>query len=163
MIAKISLKTMVVITCVLVVIALVTTYIVTSTLNPLEVYRRGSVVGIIIVSLATLYLVALLFALLQTSMLRRMIRASTGQDPDDVRCPACGNPLLAFMGSHGYPVQCPSCGKLWHNGPACYSKGLPKIVKIALGTVCPECRGSQPDPEAELLRDLRDDLERSSK
>ena len=163
MTAKYKPKTLIRYGVVLVVIALVTTFIVTSTLNPLEVYKSGSVVGIIVISLTASSLVGLSFSLIIIIMLRHLLRASTGQDPDDVRCQACSNPLLAFAGSHGNLIQCRSCGKWYHNGPACYSKGLPRVVRSPLGTVCPECRDKQSAPEDELYRNLRSDLERLSK
>lgn len=147
---------------VVVIIALITTYVITSTLNPLEVYRSGSVLGMFVVSLAALNVLGSSLMLIQSTMMRKMIRATTGQDPDDVRCPGCGEPLLKLMGTYGQLIRCPNprCGKWWHNGPRCYSKGLPKVVRVPFGTMCPECRGRDSTPEDDLLKELRRGLDR---
>lgn len=144
---------------VLVVLALATTYVVTSGLNPLDVYKSGSVLGIVVVSFAALHLVSSTLIAIHSITTRYAIRITSGRDPDDVRCSGCGNPLLTFVGSHGQPIRCSECGEWWHNGPSCYSKGLPKVVRMSFGTVCPACRESNSTSEDKLLEELRKDLD----
>ncbi len=140
---------------VLIVVTLVATYVATSSLNPLAVYSSHSIVAKIIVSLSGLYLVLALFALLGVRLMRFYIGITAGKPADDILCPGCGLPLMPFVSSHGQPLLCPKCRTWWHNGPACYSKGLERRVTATFTTLCPKCREPRPQLQ-DLLSDLDD-------
>jgi len=128
---------------ILLTLILVVTYIATSSFNPLDVYSSHSLAAKIIVSLLGLSLCVRLVIFLQVGLLRIYIYATAKRPPDDVICPGCGNPLMKFAGSHGMPIMCPQphCHTWWHNGPACYSKDLPKVIRIPT-VPCPRCRAA---------------------
>lgn len=126
---------------VLVTLILVVTYLATSSFNPLAVYSSDSMAAKIIVSLLGLSLCVRSALFLQMGLVRIYIRATAKRPADDVICPGCGNPLVKFMGSHGMPIMCPQCHTWWHNGPACYSKDLQKVIRVPT-VPCPRCRAA---------------------
>ena len=135
--------------------AFVVTYMTTSSLNPFDVYSSDSIFAKIIVSFAIFQILLSIFMFIQIYSLRCYVRTFSGKPADDVICMGCGLPLIAYMGSHGRPIACPKCGTLWHNGPACYSKGLSKVVNITISIPCPKCRQAEARTET-FLYDLDD-------
>ena len=83
-------------------------------LNPIHVYAGSSLLAKVIVTLMLALAIVGIFGLVQILLLRSMVRVATGCSPDDARCCGCGNPLLAFIGSHGRLVMCRKCRRLWH-------------------------------------------------
>jgi uncharacterized membrane protein len=140
---------------VLSILILVVTYLATSSLNPLGVYSSGSTAAKIIVSLLGLLLLTGLVQLFTLALVRWQICITAKKPVDDVICPGCGLPLWAYMSSHGRPIMCPNrhCLLWWHNGPACYSKGLQKVISIPT-VPCPRCRSA-----ASNVQDLSGDLD----
>jgi hypothetical protein len=140
---------------VLSILILVVTYLATSSLNPLAVYSSSSTAAKIVVSLLGLLLLTGLVQLLSLALVRWQIRIMAKKPVDDVICPGCGLPLWAYMSSHGQPIMClnPRCHSWWHNGPACYSKGLQKVISIPT-VPCPRCRSAVSN-----VQDLTGDLD----
>jgi hypothetical protein len=141
-------------TC-MVVAMVVVTYLASSSVNPLAVYSSESIVAKVIVSVLLLLVLTSLLQSLTVAMNRWMIRSTTGKPADDVICPGCGLPLLPYQGSHGVVIICPKCRLPWHNGPACYSKGLQQRVIIPT-VLCPRCREGVFESH---LHDLQSDLD----
>lgn len=139
----------------MIVFMLVTTYITTSSLNPLAVYSSDSIIAKIIVSLFAVSLGATLLQLLAISLMRLQIRLTAGKPADNLVCPGCGLPLMPYISSHGQPIMCRNCGAWWHNGPACYSKGLAQRVTVIPTTACPKCRQATSQCQ-DLFGDLDD-------
>ena len=137
------------------VVMVVVTYLASSSVNPLAVYSSKSIAARIIVSVLALIVLASLLQYLAILMNRWLIRRTTGRSPDDAICPGCGLPLLPYQGSHGVVIICPKCRLPWHNGPACYSKGLQQRVIIPT-VLCPRCREGAFGSD---LHDLRSDLD----
>jgi ribosomal protein S27AE len=141
----------------LVIMMLVVTYVTTSSLNPLAVYSSDSIFGKIVVSLFALLIGVSVLQLLTNRLMRSYIRMMTGKPADDAICPGCGFPLLQFVSSHGQPITCPKCHKVWHNGPACYSKGLDQKYTVIPSIFCPRCRLAASQSE-DLYGDVDDIL-----
>ena len=136
----------------LVVVILLISYLAAGSFNPLDVYSSGSIFAKIIVSL---FLVLLAISLLQqivSYVIRKSVEVGTGEKAEDVICPGCGFPLIQFISSHGMPIRCPKCGEWWHNGPACYNKGMPHAKIVFPTYLCPRCR-SDADHDRDLIND----------
>jgi hypothetical protein len=130
----------------LAIVILFTSYLATASLNPLVAYTSDNVLAkIIVIVLSVLLgisLIQIIYSNIALYMVRKSIQITTGKSAEDVICPGDGLPLIQFMGSHGLPVRCPNCKKWWHNGPACYNKGMPQPGKIVAFPLypCPDCR-----------------------
>lgn len=138
----------------LLILMFVTTFLATSSLNPLAVYSVEGIAAKIIVSVSALFVAMGLLQLLTLVLLRWQIALVAKRPADDVNCRGCGLPLIAYMGSHGQPIVCPKCHVFWHNGPACYTKGMEQRVLLLPTTLCPNCRR-----DASHLEDLGSDLD----
>ncbi len=120
-------------------------YLSTGTLNPMAVYSSKSLLGKVAVSVGAVLMGGVLLQATMLGLLRLQLRVSTGQHPDDLICPGCGQSLMQFIGSHGTPMCCPRCRTWWHNGPACYSKELDRRLSVPL-LPCPHCRKRAAQP-----------------
>jgi hypothetical protein len=119
---------------------LLVSYRVTASFNPFAVYASGSIWAEVVVSLLAFLAAALLMGLLTEWLMRKSVEVGAHRPAEDVICPGCGFPLIQYFSSHGVPIRCPECAVFWHNGPACYNKGMPK-AKIVIPTYpCPRCR-----------------------
>lgn len=125
---------------VLFVIAIVTAVVATSSLNPLSVYTDGGITSKIVVTLAAVGAVTIIVQLINFVVVCAYIRASTGKSWEDANCPGCGLSLLKYAMSHGYPMPCPKCKTMWHNGPVCYNKGGSEARLRFPKYPCPRCR-----------------------
>jgi hypothetical protein len=126
----------------LAIVILLVSYLTVKSLNPLAVYASDNILAKIIVTVLALLLTASLLQTLSVYVMRKSVEIGAGKPAEDVICPGCGHPLIDFISSHGLPLQCPNCKKLWHNGPACYNKGMPH-ASITIPTYpCPHCRSA---------------------
>lgn len=124
---------------VMVVLLLVTAYVATGRLNPIAVFSAKGIFGKVVVSVSLVVIGAVLLQAFAQFFLRFQIRLTSGKSADDLICLGCGQPLMPFISSHGLPIYCPQCRTWWHNGLACYSKGLEH--QLSVPTVpCPTCR-----------------------
>ena len=140
--------------CLVVIAALlpVVSYWTVGSPNPLAVYGTKGTFAKILISVLAAWLALGLLQLFQLWLMRKMIGGMANRPAEDVICPGCGLPLLQFIGSHGMPVICPQCKRFWHNGPACYNRGMPQ-AKVAVPLYpCPQCRAA-----ASQDQDLFDD------
>lgn len=135
-----------------VIVILLVSYLAAGSLNPLAVYASDSILAKIIVSLLAVLLAISLLLRLYSYMVRKGVEIGTSKPAEDAICPGCGLPLIQFMGSHGAPIRCLKCGKMWHNGPACYNKDMPRATIVIPTYFCPHCRSAASDD-----RDLFDD------
>lgn len=139
---------------IIVIVILLASYLATASLNPLAVYASNSILAKIIVTVLAGLLAISLLQMLANYMLRKSVEIGTDKPAEDLICPGCGLPLIQYISSHGMPIRCPSpkCMRWWHNGPACYNKGMPH-ARITIPTyLCPRCRS-----DAAHDRDLFDD------
>ena len=124
------------------VVIFLVSFLAAGSLNPLDVYASDSILAKIIVTILAGILVISLLQMLAVYMLRKSVEIGTGKPAEDLICPGCGLQLMQYAGSHGVPIRCPTCKVSWHDGPACYNKGMPK-ARITIPTYpCPHCRSA---------------------
>lgn len=136
----------------IVIVILLVSYLATASLNPLAVYASDSILAKIIVTVLAGLLAISLLQLLGLSLVSKSIEKKAHKRSDDVICPGCGLPLIQYSSSHGPPIACPKCENYWHNGPACYNKGMAHAMIVIATYLCPHCRS-----DASHDRDLFDD------
>jgi hypothetical protein len=127
------------------------TFLTTSSVNPLDILQSDNL-------LAKILWVVVAVLLVSGALQYFFMLASLRMIGEDTLCPGCGKPVLQFSGAYGTPVRCPNCHRWWHNGPACYRKGLTGGMLSAEGRKCPICkeeereRSSLPFDLGDLLR-----------
>jgi len=125
---------------VIIVAILIITVVTTGSINPLFVYTSKSLLAKIVISILSLLVATSLLSLIGSFLMNKAVEVGTGKRAEDLICPGCGLPLMQFVSSHGTPIKCPKCLKIWHDGPACYNKDMPK-PKITIPIyLCPQCR-----------------------
>ena len=126
----------------LVVIILLVSYLTTGKLNPLSVYTSKSILAIIIVSLLTSLLIFSLGSQFFMYLIRKQVEITSHQPAENVICPGCGDPLMAYIALRGVPIVCPVCKRSWHNGKNCYNRGMPHETIVIPIYPCPHCRSA---------------------
>ena len=134
------------------VLALLLSFAFVRSFNPWRVYTSGGLGAKIVMTVIALYFAFVLMQFLSLSMTRIFIAKAANRPADDLVCPGCGKPLMAFAGVYRMPTPCPLCRTWWHGGPACYDKGRPPGPRFL--SPCPSCHEEEEAPERELYRDL---------
>lgn len=125
---------------ILIIVIFIISYFTAGSLNPLDVYAKGSTLSKIIVTLLLGIVFLSIIQLIFYFIMRKAIEMKTRMPAEDVICPGCGFPLIQYTSSHGMPIECPICKRFWHNGPACYNKGMKQNRIVFPIYPCPICR-----------------------
>ncbi len=134
-------------------IAVAVTFWAVGSLNPISVYGGDSLTAKIIVTLMAALAVVSILVLVQVLLMRAALRASTGRNPDDLRCPGCGHPLLRFAESHGAPVVCVRCRRAWHWRCFCRENpnGPGRLAQLSPCVICQNESEDSKTPDFEAL------------
>lgn len=139
---------------ILLLILLIVCYETIGSLNPLEVFYRGTTgAKVAVVLLGTpivLSILGLLMSLLSYAAVYAPVKATLpkGQRVKDVKCSdtglGCGGKaLISFISAFGMPVQCSLCGRWWHQ----------KCVRAAGGISAEGCPlDKRPEPQFPWLQ-----------